>query len=71
MKFEVEIIGVPPPVSPLRPGCRAGILIDLTAYFMGDRVLVSWAMARHLIATGRAKPAPGVVIPLVDPEPRR
>lgn len=71
MKFEVEIIGAPRPVSPLRPGCRAGVLIDLTAYFIGDRVLVNWATARHLIFTGRAKAAPGVTIPLLDPEARR
>lgn len=71
MMFEIEIIGQTRPASPLRPAPRAGIILHGQARFAGERVSVDWATARHLIANGRAKPAPGVVIPLVDPEARR
>lgn len=68
MMFEIEIIGQGQPASPLRPRRRAGVMIDGRARFGGERVSVGWATARSLIAAGRAKAAPGVVIPLLEPD---
>lgn len=49
---------------------RAGVMIDGQARFGGERVCVSWSMARQLIAAGHAEAAPGVVVPLTNPEPQ-
>lgn len=66
MRFEIEIIGQRRPVSILRPARLCGVMIDGQARFAGERVSVGWHQARELIATGRAKAAPGVVIPLSE-----
>ena len=71
MMFEIEITGHPQTASPLRPARRTGVMIAGQARFGGERVSVSWATARDLICAGRAKTAPGVTIPLLDPERRQ
>ncbi|MTH36617.1 hypothetical protein GL279_18730 [Paracoccus limosus] len=49
---------------------RTGVMIDGQARFGGERVRVSWSEARQLIGAGQAEAAPGVVVPLTNPEPR-
>lgn len=64
MMFEIEIIGQTRPASPLRRRRRVGVMIAGQARFGGEHVSVNWESARRLIASGRAKPAPGIVVPL-------
>lgn len=70
MRFDVIVTGRPVlSLGGLRRQ-RAGVMIDGQARFGGERVRVSWALARQLIGAGQAEAAPGVVVPLTNPEPR-